>query len=155
MSSHLRRLAVPLAAAGLALVWSATGLTQQPQIITGPAGQPGITWSEEQLKQAVAPVRVGRKLTPTSWPNGAKVAVCLSYDVDNEYLSNGMALPTPTSQGEFGAVSGLPRVLDLLDRHQIPASFYIPASSAILHPQMLEQIKIERPTRDRAAWLDS
>lgn len=98
MTSHSRTLAGPLAVAGLLLVWSPTGLMQQSQTPTGPAGQPGIRWSEEQLKQAVAPVPVGRKLTPKSGPNGAKVVVCLSYDIDN------VALPTPTSQQVFGAV---------------------------------------------------
>jgi hypothetical protein len=29
-------------------------------------------------------VRAGRKLTPASWPGGARVAVCLSFDVDDE-----------------------------------------------------------------------
>ncbi len=95
----------------------------------------------EQVQQAVAQVRAGRKLTPKTWPNGARVAVCLSFDVDNEYPASYPPLPVPMSNGEYGAISGLPRILALLDRHQIPASFYIPAISAILHPQMIEEIK--------------
>jgi peptidoglycan/xylan/chitin deacetylase (PgdA/CDA1 family) len=43
----------------------------------GRGSQPGLHWTEQQLKDAVAPVRVGRRLTPKTWPNGAKVAVCL------------------------------------------------------------------------------
>src|SRR2546429_575576 len=46
--------------------------------------QPGTKLTDEQIKQWVAPMRAGRKLTPKSWPNGAKVAVCLSWDMDNE-----------------------------------------------------------------------
>jgi peptidoglycan/xylan/chitin deacetylase (PgdA/CDA1 family) len=68
------------------------------------------------------------------------VAVCLSFDVDNELLWRRTPLPVPLSQGEYGATTGLPRVLDLLDRHSIPASFYIPAMSAALHPQMIQDI---------------
>jgi peptidoglycan-N-acetylglucosamine deacetylase len=102
--------------------------------------QPGVKWTEQQIRDAVAPVRVGRKLTPRSWPNGAKVAVCLSYDIDNEYLSRGAGLPVPNSAGQYGAVSGLPRILALLDRERVAASFYIPASSIINHPDMVPAI---------------
>ncbi|MGH9320590.1 MAG: polysaccharide deacetylase family protein [Vicinamibacteria bacterium] len=38
-------------------------------------------------------------------------------------------------------MTGLPRVLDLLKRQAIPASFYIPAVSAMLHPKMIEMIR--------------
>ena len=117
----------------------AAGLAQPPP--PGP-GQPGTKWTEEQLQRAVAPVRAGRKLTPASWPGGTKVAVCLSFDVDNESftLARGNTAPVVLSAGEFGAIIGLPRVLDLLGRHEIPASFYIPAVSAMLHPQMIKDI---------------
>ena len=96
--------------------------------------------TEDQVRQAVALVRAGQKLTPKAWPNGARVAVCLSFDVDNELLARNAPLPVPLSQGEYGATTGLPRVLDLLDRQSIPASFYIPAMSAALHPQMIQDI---------------
>jgi len=96
--------------------------------------------TEEQVRQGVTLVRAGQKLTPKVWPNGARVAVCLSFDVDNELLWRRTPLPVPLSQGEYGATTGLPRILDLLDRHSIPASFYIPAMSAALHPQMIKDI---------------
>ena len=95
----------------------------------------------EQAQQAVAIARAGKKLTPKSWPNGARVAVCISFDVDNEYLADAPPLPVPMSAGEFGATTGLTRVLEMLDRQQIPASFYIPAVSAILHPDMIKEIQ--------------
>jgi peptidoglycan-N-acetylglucosamine deacetylase len=95
---------------------------------------------EEQVRQAVALVRAGQKLTPKGWPNGARVAVCLSFDVDNELLWRNTPLPVPLSQGEYGATTGLPRILDLLDRQQVSASFYIPAMSAALHPNMIQDI---------------
>src|SRR5206468_12957822 len=103
---------------------------------------PGTHWSEDQLRQAVAPARAGRKLTPRSWPNNARVAVCLSFDVDNEsfLLARGETSPTTLSAADFGAESGLPRILALLDRYQLPASFFIPAVSALLHPEMIPAI---------------
>jgi peptidoglycan-N-acetylglucosamine deacetylase len=102
----------------------------------------GATWTDEQLRRAVAPARTGRRLTPRSWPNNGRVAVCLSFDVDNEsyLLAQGETSPTTLSATDFGAQSGLPRILALLDRHEISASFFIPAVSALLHPEMIPAI---------------
>ena len=104
--------------------------------------QPGTRWTEQQIKEAVAPVRAGRRLTPKAWPGGARVAVCLSFDVDNEsyLLASGETSPTTLSAADFGAQEGLPRVLGLLDKYRLPASFFIPAVSAILHPEMIPAI---------------
>lgn len=109
---------------------------------TAPRAQPGTKWTEDQLRQAVAPVRAGRKLTPKRWPSGARVAVCVSFDIDNESptLAQGITLPVPLSEGEYGATEGLPRILALLDQQNIPASFYMPGVSAMLAPQMIPEI---------------
>jgi peptidoglycan-N-acetylglucosamine deacetylase len=96
--------------------------------------------TEEQIRRAVGAARVGRKLTPKVWPNGARVAVCISFDVDNELLQRANPLPVPLSVGEYGATTALPRILDLLDRHQIPATFFMPAMSSMLHPEMVPAI---------------
>ena len=134
-----QRLALVFASA--LLLWPAVGLLQQPAMPAGAAGQPAIKWNEEQIKQAVQSVRVGRRLTPKSWPNGARVAVSLSFDIDNEYLTRPVLLPVPLSQGEYGAVQALPRILSLVDSQQIPVSFYAPASSLINHPEMVKAIQ--------------
>jgi len=105
-------------------------------------GQPGTKLTEEQLRQAVAPARVGRKLTPRTWPNNARVAVCLSFDTDTEapVLRDGNTSPTTLSASEFGAASGIPRIIDMLDRYQVPASFFMTGVDAMLHPEMVEAI---------------
>src|SRR5690348_1798647 len=104
--------------------------------------QPGVKWTEEQLLKAVAPVRAGRKLTPKTWPNNSRVAVCLSFDDDNEsyLLASGNTSPTTLSTADFGAQEGLPRILALLDKYNIPSTFFIPAVSALLHPEMIPAI---------------
>src|SRR5882724_7849307 len=86
-----------------------------------PHPQPGTKWTEEQFRRAVAPARVGKILTPRVWPGKARVAVCLSFDVDNEsyLLAAGETSPNILSTGDFGAQTGLPRVLRLLDKHNI------------------------------------
>src|SRR5215218_1655390 len=125
-----------------AVAAAATWWLLAPGIVAqqGPPAQPGTKWSDEQLRQAVAPARVGRKLTPRTWPNGARVAVCLSFDVDNELLQRANPLPVPLSVGEYGATTSVPRILDLLDRHQVPATFFIPAMGVMLHPEMVPAI---------------
>ena len=107
------------------------------------ANQPGTQWSDAQLREAVGLARVGRKLTPKSWPNGARVAVCLSFDTDSEapLLRDGNTSPTALSAGDYGAQSGMPRILAMLDRHQIPATFFMTGVDAMLHPEMVAAIQ--------------
>ena len=93
-------------------------------------------WPEERWRTVVNKVRAGRPLCPATWPHGSQVAVALSFDVDQETstLRDGKTSPALLAQGEYGSRAGLPRILKMLDRHAIPASFYIPGVSALLHP---------------------
>jgi peptidoglycan/xylan/chitin deacetylase (PgdA/CDA1 family) len=104
---------------------------------------PGVTLSLDALRQQMFHVGAGRRLKPTSWPGGARVAVGLSFDVDNATatLSTGNLDYEVISRGEYGAVDGLPRILRMLDRQQVPASFFIPAVSLELHPGMAKEIQ--------------
>lgn len=104
---------------------------------------PAWEWSWERIHATVNAVRAGRSLQPRSWPGGARVAVLLSFDVDNETLALRFGEPTigALSQGEYGARVGLQRVVELLDRYEIPATFFIPAVSLMLNPHMAEVIK--------------
>jgi peptidoglycan-N-acetylglucosamine deacetylase len=92
-------------------------------------------WDEPTWRGHVERVRAGRSLRPGRWPGGARVAVALSFDSDHETpaLRDGDVLPGKLSQGEYGARVGVPRILDLLDRHAAPATFFVPAVSALLH----------------------
>jgi len=104
---------------------------------------PSWAWSEERIRNAVNKVRAGRDLTPDHWPGGARVAVLLSFDVDNEtiWLRNGDTSVGGLSQGQYGARVGLGRILRLLDEHDIGASFFGPAISFSLAPEMIEAIQ--------------
>ncbi len=106
-----------------------------------PQQQPGTKLTLDQLKAQIH-VTAGKRLRPQVWPNGARVAVALSFDVDNvsAALARGELAPVALTRGEYGAVDGLPRVLRLLEKHQIPASFFIPAVSDLLHPKMIQDI---------------
>ena len=126
-------------ALALCLAFGQLRVSAQTQHVPGVSPIP-IDATPEQMRQAVAGVRAGRKLTPKSWPNGSRIAVSLNFDIDNETLWRETPLPVPLSAGEYGATTGLPRILDLLDRQQIPATFFIPAMSSILHPEMVTEI---------------
>jgi peptidoglycan/xylan/chitin deacetylase (PgdA/CDA1 family) len=101
-------------------------------------------WSEETWRSKVEQVRAGRPLGPVgggrSWPDGARCAVLISFDSDHETpsLRDNETSPGRMAAGEYGARTAVPRILDLLARHQAPASFYIPAVSALLHPGEVE-----------------
>jgi peptidoglycan-N-acetylglucosamine deacetylase len=139
----MRRLAL------CATVLSACALIAAPLALRGqqPAPgaqkQPGTTLSLDQLKHEMFHVSAGRRLKPASWPNGAKMAAALSFDVDNATtaLRSGDLGSESLTRGEYGAVDGLPRILRVLARQNVPASFYIPAVSALLHPQMIKDIQ--------------
>lgn len=100
-------------------------------------------WSMERITRTVNAARAGRSLRPEVWPNGARVAVLLSFDVDNETVNLRFGQPTigELSQGQYGARQGLRRVVQLLDRHGIPATFFIPAVSLRLAPEMADVIR--------------
>ena len=93
-------------------------------------------WPEETWRPIVNKVRAGRSLTPASWPSGARAAVALSFDSDHEAsaLRGNERSPGRLSQGEYGARRAVPRILDLLARHELAASFFVPAVVALLHP---------------------
>ncbi|HET9514892.1 MAG TPA: hypothetical protein VFO95_13250, partial [Gemmatimonadales bacterium] len=74
-------------------------------------------WSVDSVRAVVNAVRAGRSLKPATWPDGARVAVLLSFDVDNETipLRDGQPTVGGLSQGQYGARAGLRRVLELVD----------------------------------------
>jgi peptidoglycan/xylan/chitin deacetylase (PgdA/CDA1 family) len=82
-------------------------------------------------------------LNPDSWPGGARVAVLLSFDVDNETvqgLRTGEISIGPLSQGQYGARVALPRIVKLMDAEKVPATFFFPAWSLKLAPEQADII---------------
>jgi peptidoglycan/xylan/chitin deacetylase (PgdA/CDA1 family) len=81
-------------------------------------------------------VRAGRPLTPRQWKDGARVAVLFGFDSDHEswVLRDGGDSPAGLASGQYGARAAMPRILRLLARHGIPATFFVPAVIAELYP---------------------
>lgn len=99
--------------------------------------EPPWKWTETHWRGATDRVRAGRSLLPDFWPNQAEVAVALSFDPDHETstLRTGDTHPGRLSQGEYGPRVAVPRILNLLSQMNVPASFFVPAVSALLHPE--------------------
>jgi len=89
---------------------------------------------------------MARELTLPKWPDDAEVAVSLTFDVDAEsgWLGEGeeeyRRRLTILSEGRFGVVRGLPRILELLKEFSIPATFYVPGDTAERHTRAVETL---------------
>jgi peptidoglycan-N-acetylglucosamine deacetylase len=93
-------------------------------------------WPEATWRRIVDRVRAGRRLKSASWPGGARCAVALSFDSDHDTgeLRQGGKSIGRLSQGQYGNRQGVPRILALLAKYSVPASFFVPAVAAMLYP---------------------
>ena len=67
--------------------------------------------------------------------------VCLTFDFDvvSGLVARGLTTPTPVSRGEFGAV-GAQRILDLLAKCRLPATWFIPGVVIGTYPEIRHRI---------------
>lgn len=91
---------------------------------------------EQDWRSLIGRVRAGRSLKPSAWPGGARCAFAVSFDCDHECfeLGAGGSAIGRLAWGEFGRRVGVPRILELLGRHNVPASFFVPAVCAKIDP---------------------
>jgi peptidoglycan/xylan/chitin deacetylase (PgdA/CDA1 family) len=102
-------------------------------------------WPDAHWQGIVNHVRAGRSLRPRLWPEGARCAVALSFDSDHETneLREGGESIGKLSQGQYGNRQGVPRILNILKQHDVPASFYVPAVTALLYPDEQQRVVAE------------
>lgn len=112
-------------------------------------------WPEERWRGIVNKIRAGRSLKPAVWPDGAKVAVALSFDSDHETqtLRWGHSSPGKLSQGEYGSRAAMPRILDILKRRGAPSTFFVPAVVAMLHPDEQRRVVAEGHEVGIHSWI--
>jgi peptidoglycan/xylan/chitin deacetylase (PgdA/CDA1 family) len=102
-------------------------------------------WPDEQWHQLVHRVRAGRAYRPSAWKDGARCAVALSFDSDHETneLRDGGRSIGRMSWGQYGSRVGVPRILALLRRYSVRATFFVPAVAALLHPEEQRRVVAE------------
>ena len=102
-------------------------------------------WPEATWRRIVDRVRAGRTLQPASWPGGARCAVALSFDSDHDTgeLRQGGKSIGRLSQGQYGNRRAIPRILALLAKYSVPASFFVPAVVAMLYPDEQRRVVAE------------
>ena len=77
------------------------------------------------------------------WKSRYQCTVTLSVDFDAETLWSGtfkLTTPSPMSRGDYDVRAGLPRILGLLDKYEIPATFMVPGQVADDHPDACAEI---------------
>lgn len=112
-------------------------------------------WPEIEWRRRVNQVRAGRSLKPPSWPGGARCAVALSFDSDhdtNELRDGGKSIGR-MSWGQYGSRVGVPKILQLLARTQVPATFFVPAVAAMLYPDEQRRVVAEGHEIGLHGWI--
>ena len=82
------------------------------------------------------------------WPKGAKCAACFSFDMDSEFSWRNILRrndiyrddPVVMSIGLYEVKAGTPRVLGILKKHDIKATFFTAGGVADAHPEMVKEI---------------
>jgi peptidoglycan-N-acetylglucosamine deacetylase len=74
-----------------------------------------------------------------------KFPVMLTFDVDGETLwlnrdPQNAERPVTLSLGRYGPVTGVPKILRLLEQYEIKATFFVPGWIAEHHPEMLRKV---------------
>jgi peptidoglycan-N-acetylglucosamine deacetylase len=78
---------------------------------------------------------------PTGAASGPRLTVALTFDHDaiSAEVRRGEG-PMAISRGEFGVRVGLPRILELLAREGIPATFFVPGHTLATFPESVASI---------------
>lgn len=96
---------------------------------------------------------LGRSRPGTFWPNGARLAISVSlmFEGGGQPISGaGGAVPEPIKPGypdqvtnaffDYGVNEGIPRALDLFDKHGIKATSFMIAQAIEKHPELAREV---------------
>jgi peptidoglycan/xylan/chitin deacetylase (PgdA/CDA1 family) len=82
---------------------------------------------------------------PVAWPEGYRAAAGFAFDVDAEsavlFSSPGSEhRPGVMSHQAYGPLVGVPRILRILERHDVPATFFVPGYTAERYPGVVRDV---------------
>ncbi len=101
---------------------------------------PTTSWSDQRIADFWREVAAGPSLKPKSWPNGAAVAVALSFDFQMGTIYDPSPTASTNTNSQYDGRTGLPRLLKILDAQGVPASFFVTGVTAHLYPDVIKQI---------------
>ncbi|WP_285698995.1 polysaccharide deacetylase [Actinomadura sp. NBRC 104412] len=86
-----------------------------------------------------------RPADPVAWPGEATSAASFSFDVDAESvvlaeLPAAASRMSVMSHQAYGPLTGLPRLLRILERHGVRSTFFVPGYTAHRHPDAIRSI---------------
>ncbi|MBL8568403.1 MAG: polysaccharide deacetylase [Phreatobacter sp.] len=112
-------------------------------------------WPEAHWRGLVNHVRAGRTYKPKSWKGGARCAFALSFDSDHETneLRDGGKSVGRMAWGQYGNRVGVPMILNLLKKYDVPATFFVPAVAALLHPDEQRRVVAEGHEIGLHSWI--
>ena len=88
---------------------------------------------------------VTRSAEPVAWPKGMTAAAILGFDMDAESVvltanpANANRLSVMSHQA-YGPLTGMPRILSLLERHNLTATFFCPGYTAERYPDLVRRV---------------
>jgi peptidoglycan/xylan/chitin deacetylase (PgdA/CDA1 family) len=76
------------------------------------------------------------------WPGGAEAVVCITIHVDGPCVQIGRGIEPLGihSIGRYAMRRGVPRYLDMLDHHGVPATFFVCGHDAEQYPKLISAI---------------
>lgn len=96
---------------------------------------------------------------PPLWPNGARCAVCFSFDMDVEsllHLYHREAAPSrlaTSSALRYGPFVAIPRIIDIFKHYGLKQTFFVPGWCIETYPQAIEALLAEGHEIGHHGWL--
>ena len=89
---------------------------------------------------------VTRRADPVPWPAGYRAAAVLGFDMDAEAVAltaspASAARLSAMSHQAYGPLTGMPRILKLLARREVRATFFCPGYTAERYPDLVRQVR--------------
>ncbi|MCU1671444.1 MAG: putative xylanase/chitin deacetylase [Blastococcus sp.] len=87
-----------------------------------------------------------RPADPIQWPEGMRAAAVLGFDMDAEAVvltvdpANAGRLSVMSHQA-YGPVTGMPRILKMLERRNVRATFFCPGYTAERYPDLVRRVR--------------
>src|SRR5688500_2170972 len=104
----------------------------------------GRVWPRDAPSAATRPATANAPTADPAppWPGQARAACAFTFVLDAEtlWLARGVEEPVALSQGRYGILERLPRILSVLRAAEVRASFFIPAWVAEHYPASVRAI---------------